>query len=59
MVRYIWARWNVYLLIENKNLELERVMMTMVPVYLHVFINNSYLCAVIRTGEAHLIIFSV
>ena len=35
------------------------MMMTMVPVHLHVFINNSYLCIVIRTDEAHSIIFSV
>ena len=49
----------MYLLIEKKNLEKERMIMTMVPVYLHVFINNSYLCNVIRTDEAHSIIFSV
>ena len=34
------------------------MMMTMVPVYLHVFINNSYLY-IVRTDEAHSIIFSV
>ena len=33
--------------------------MTMVPVYLHVFIDNSYLCIVLRTDEVHSIIFSV
>ena len=35
------------------------MIMTMVPVYLHVFINNSYICIVMRTCEAHSIIFSV
>ena len=35
------------------------MIMTMVPVYLHVFINNSYICIVMRTYEAHSIIFSV
>ena len=35
------------------------MIMTMAPVYLHVFIYNSYLCIVIRTDEAHWIIFSV
>ena len=49
----------MYLLIENKNLELERLIMTMIPVYLHVFINISYLCIVIRTDEAHSIFFRV
>ena len=38
---------------------MERMIMNMVPVYLHVFINNSYLCIVMRTDEAHSIIFSV
>ena len=33
--------------------------MTMVPVYLDEFINTSYLCIVIRTYEAHSIIFRV
>ena len=47
------------LLIEKKNLELELMITTMVPVYLHVFINNSYVCILIRTDEAHSIIFSV